>query len=151
MDHETAVPSLVPAAANKSEEQINDVAHSVADRVRLYSSSGLLLAKGYVRVVTLAPAAAKEHGGPYAELFSEQVRWDSFHPIPNPCPFHLNKQKKPSRHRYFREFRSNDAENIMLYVQQLRVKYADYIIGRCYIGIADLRTVVQPLKAKAAA
>jgi hypothetical protein len=119
---------------------------STTENNALYSPEGLILAKGYVRVITLKPTAAKKHGGPFAEFIPEQIAWDNFHPIPNPCPY-----CPTSWHKFFYEYRSNDAANIMLYIQRRRVRYAPYIIGRCYIGIADLRTVVQPLKAKAAA
>ena len=105
-----------------------------ADRALLFSPEGLLLAKGYTRIITLEPKYAKIHGGPYLELLSEQIEWDSFHPIPNPCPY-----CPTSYHKYFYEFRSNDAANVMLYIQRRKVKYASYRIGCCYIALADLQ------------
>ena len=48
-----------------------------ADRALLFSPEGLLLAKGYTRIITLEPKYAKIHGGPYLELLSEQIEWDS--------------------------------------------------------------------------
>jgi hypothetical protein len=85
----------------------------------LYTTSSLLIARGYDRV---------EVGdrGPYVEFNLEQIVHDSIHRI-------------HAAHYYFDEYRSNCPSNVMVYLQRMPVSNANYVIGKYYISSSDLR------------
>ncbi len=85
----------------------------------LYTSSGLLIAKGYDRV-------ALGSGGPYVEFNLDQIVHDNIHSIHAP-------------HFYFDEYRSNCPSNVMIYLQRMTLPKAPYVIGKYYISPYDLR------------
>ena len=85
----------------------------------LYTSSGLLIAKGYDRV-------AVGSAGPYVEFNLDQIVHDNIHSIHAP-------------HFYFDEYRSNCPSNVMIYLQRMTLPKAPYVIGKYYISPYDLR------------
>ena len=110
------------------------IPHNGDPSMRLFTSTGLLLAGGYTRI---------EFGdrGPYLELSQEQIQ-------------HANIHRAQVKHSYYDEFRSNCGANVKVYLQRKRVDYADYRIGLYYISPSDLRdedgmVVIAPLERKA--
>lgn len=85
----------------------------------LYTSSDLLIARGYDRVST----GVRE---PYVEFNHEQIVHDSIH-------------KSLTRHYFFDEYRSNCPSNVMVYLQRMNVPKASYVVGKYYISSDDLR------------
>jgi len=85
----------------------------------LYTSSGLLIARGYDRI-------AVSSGGPYVELNLDQIVHDNIRKIRTP-------------HFYFDEYRSNCPSNVMIYLQRMTLSKAPYVIGKYYISPYDLR------------
>jgi len=85
----------------------------------LYTSSGLLIAKGYDRVST----GVRE---PFVEFNHEQIVHDSI------C-------RSLTRHYFFDEYRSNCPSNVMVYEQRMTVPKASYVVGKYYISPYDLR------------
>lgn len=89
------------------------------------SASGLLLAKGYRRVV---------HGGrgAYVEFNEENiVKYNFYIPIEE-------SWRKYTSIAFYIEHRSKDESYVKLYQQLMEVSYADYIIGKYYIAPDDL-------------
>jgi hypothetical protein len=91
------------------------------DAVNLYSKSGTMLVTGYERVVF-------GKRGPYLEMTEAQMVSRNLR--------HCDEQ----RHVYFKEFRSTDDSNVMVYHQRRKVAYADYRVGMWYISPDDLVT-----------
>lgn len=85
----------------------------------LYTSSGLLIAKGYDLV-------AVSSRGPYVEFNLDQIVHDNIRMIHAP-------------HFYFDEYRSNCPSNVMVYLQRMTLRKAPYVIGKYYISPYDLR------------
>ena len=85
----------------------------------LYTTSGLLIARGYDRAET---------GGrrPYVEFNHEQIVHDSIRRI-------------RATHYYFDEYRSNCPSNVMVYLQRMALSCAAYMVGKYYISPFDLR------------
>ena len=107
------------------------IPHDGDPAMRLYTSSGLLVAVGYVRV---------EFGGrgPYVEFAPDQVQKDNLHPI---SPIYYDKEGRQHKRKYYDEYRTNDAANVMVYLQRRDdVKYADYRVGMYYVSPFDLFT-----------
>ena len=93
----------------------------------LYSRDGLLLAKGYRRVVI-------GERGPYVEMLQRHIIRVHFH-VPEDQRYRLK-----SRDVYYIEFRSNCPSRVKAYLQRRAVEYADYRVGCWYISPADLCT-----------
>jgi hypothetical protein len=85
----------------------------------LYTTSGLLIARGYDRV-------AVSSGGPYVEFNLDQIVHDNIHRIRAP-------------HFYFDQYRSNCPSNVMIYLQRMTLSNAPYVIGKYYVSPYDLR------------
>lgn len=85
----------------------------------LYTSSGLLIARGYDRV-------AAGSSGPYVEFNLDQI-------------VHDNIRKIHAAHFYFDEYRSNCPSNVMIYQQRMNLARAAYVVGKYYISAYDLR------------
>jgi hypothetical protein len=100
---------------------------STIENTALYSPEGSLLATGYVRVITLKPAAARKHGGPYFEITDDQIQKQNLRLVTN------------VRHVFFHEYRSNDPAKVMVYLQRRPIAYADYRPGFWYIALSDVR------------
>lgn len=92
---------------------------------RICSSSGTLLARGYLRVVIGGRGA-------YIEFSPEQMALENLH-IP-----HEQEWRIGSDHAFYIEYRSRDEANVKVYEQRRTVTYADYQIGRFYIAPADV-------------
>jgi hypothetical protein len=86
----------------------------------LYTQAGLLIARGYDRVVDVGDR------GPYVECNHEQIVHDSIRRI-------------HAVHYYFDEYRSNCESNVMVELQRMPVSDADYVVGKYYISPSDLR------------
>ena len=84
---------------------------------RLFTSSGVLFSAGYRRVVIGGR-------GPYIEYERKHIV----------CVAH---KMRVSSHYYYEEWRSA-ADNIKLYEQKHKVKYADYVPGYFYVTPFDL-------------
>jgi len=91
----------------------------------LYSPEGLLLAKGYQRLVSGAR-------GPYLEMLPENVIRAHFH-VPEDQRYRLTSPTV-----YYVEFRSNCPSRVKAYLQRRLTDHNDYRIGRWYIAPADL-------------
>lgn len=107
------------------------IPHDGDPAMRLYTSSGLLVAVGYVRV---------EFGGrgPYVEFAPDQVQKDNLRPI---SPIYYDTEGRQHKRKYYDEYRTNDAANVMVYLQRRDdVKYADYRVGMYYLSPFDLFT-----------
>jgi hypothetical protein len=93
----------------------------------LYSRDGLLLVKGYRRVVI-------GQRGPYVEMLQRNVIRAHFH-IPEEEKYRLK-----SHAVYYIEFRSICPSRVKAYLQRKPVDYEDYRIDCWYIAPADLCT-----------
>lgn len=78
----------------------------------LFTHSGLLVAKGYTRVVIGGR-------GPYVEFSDQQIVIS-------------NIRRAKGSHYYYDEWRTVDMENLKLYQQMATAGYADYVIGMWY-------------------
>ena len=85
----------------------------------LYTSAGLKVATGYLRVVIGGR-------GPYVEFSGDQVDRSAIH-VPNDQAYRLT-----SNSVYYDEWRSNDEANVKFYHQKVLVGYADYLLGMWY-------------------
>ena len=92
-----------------------------------YTKLGLLLAKGYNRIVIGGR-------GPYIEFESSHIIMDNIF-----VPDHA-KHKLENSLTYYHEYRSLDKSCVKLYFQKMEVSYADYIIGKWYIDPMCLKT-----------
>jgi hypothetical protein len=100
--------------------------------LKFFSTSGVLLARGYLRVVI-------GKRGPYVEFSRDHIDWDAFS-IPEYAKFRLTNNVV-----FYDEYRSV-MDNVMLYFQKRTVAYADYKVGLCYISPFDLlRDELQPV------
>src|SRR4029077_11310087 len=86
---------------------------------KLYTPSGLLIARGYDRV----SVSRREQ---CVEFNHEQIVHDGIRRI-------------AAVHYYFDEYRSNCTSNVMIYLQRMPVLHASYVIGKYYISPFDLR------------
>lgn len=93
--------------------------------LKFYTSTGLLICRGYLRVVIGGR-------GPYVEFDDSQIIKESIK-IPRDQEWRLN-----SENAYYIEFRSIDKANIKVYHQRKRVGYADYKIDLYYMSPFDL-------------
>jgi len=106
---------------------------SGSDDLEFFSSTGLLLARGYTRVVI-------GKRGPYVEFDQKHIHWPHFF---IPC---CEAYRQTNSIVFYLEYRSFDNANVKLYLQKRRVAYADYKIGLCYIAPSDLlRDEMQPV------
>ncbi len=85
----------------------------------LYTSSDLLIARGYDRV-------SVGERGPYVEFNHDQI-------------VHDNMRRMHAAHFYFDEYRSNCPADVMIYMQRMTVAHTDYVVGKYYISPFDLR------------
>lgn len=92
-----------------------------------YSKDGLLLAKGYKRIVI-------GQRGPYIEFDDDQIIKDNIS-----IPKHAEHKLKNSM-SYYWEYRSNDRSFVKLYWQKMTVLYADYKVGLWYISPSEVKT-----------
>ncbi len=88
------------------------------------TKSGLLLAKGYKRIV---------HGGrgDYIEIDKTKIIETNIH-----IPIH-EKWRREYPMAYYIEFRSNDENSVKIYYQLRTVSYADYKLNHYYVAIED--------------
>lgn len=89
------------------------------ETLEFLTKTGLVIAHGYVRV---------EFGGrgPYIEFTPEQIVKQAIHYVDD------------QSHRYYDEYRSNDASNVKLYFQRRSVSYAKYVVGKWYVSPSDV-------------
>jgi len=80
----------------------------------LFTVSGLRISDGYTRIVI-------GDRGPYIEMHYQQI-------------IHGSLRRAVENHRYFIEYRSTDACNLLVYFQTARVAYADYKPGMYYVS-----------------
>ena len=92
-----------------------------------YSKEGLVLARGYTRIVLGGR-------GPYIEFSSDQIVHENIY-----IPDHA-RHKLQNSMAYYHEYRSKDDANVKLYDQKMCVSYADYIVGMWYISPNLVRT-----------
>ena len=92
-----------------------------------YSKEGLLLARGYKRVVI-------GQRGPYIEFDDDQIVKENIH-IPK-----YAEHKLTDSMAYYFEYRSNDSSFVKLYWQKMTVLYADYKVGLWYISPSEVKT-----------
>lgn len=101
-----------------------------------FSEDGILVAKGYVRIVI-------GKRGPYIEFTEDQLIKENIF-IPEDQKYRLSNKTT-----YYNEWRTKGS-NIKIYQQKKVVAYADYKIGYWYISPFDLRTkdgiIIEKLK-----
>lgn len=90
-----------------------------------FSESGLLLAKGYRKVVI-------GKRGAYVEFDGKNIVLENLH-IPGE-----ERWRVRSDTAYYIEYRSNCKSNVMVYWQKRYVQYADYELGKWYMTPSDL-------------
>ena len=93
-----------------------------------YTHSGLLIANGYRRLVV-------GKRGPYVEFDTEHIVHENMY-VPPEQAYRFNGDW-PDIVFYF-EYRSSDVSDVMIYHQNRRVGYADYLPGCYYIAPGDL-------------
>ena len=93
--------------------------------LELNSSSGLLLARGYDRIVIGGR-------GPYVEFNKNQLVDEAF-VIPKELEYRID-----SGICYYIEYRSVDSSYVKLYFQKRLVSYADYKLDKFYISPFEL-------------
>lgn len=98
-----------------------------SEDISFYTKGGLLLAKGYVRVVIGGR-------GPYIEFLDTQIIKDNIY-VPKHAEYKLQRMMP-----YYWEYRSKDKCFVKLYYQKMLVQYADYKIDYWYISPFDLKT-----------
>lgn len=96
------------------------------------TETGLIVAKGYIRVVI-------GERGPYVEFAHHQLKMDRFF-IPDDCKYRLT-----NRNVYYYEYRTIDESYVKLYYQLKTVRYADYRVGLYYISPSDLFVDGEPI------
>jgi len=94
---------------------------------QFYTKKGLLLARGYTRIVIGGR-------GPYIEFDSEQIVEENIY-----IPEHA-LHKLESNFSYYHEYRSKDDCFVKLYDQKMEVSYADYKVGMWYISPEEVKT-----------
>jgi hypothetical protein len=92
---------------------------------RFFTSTGLHIATGFVRVVIGGR-------GPYVEFSDGQVIKKAIF-VPEGQRYRLS-----SSVCYYDEWRTRDSANVKLYHQKAPVGYADYLVGMWYISPFDL-------------
>ena len=97
------------------------------DGMQFFTKKGLLLAKGYTRIVIGGR-------GPYIEFKSSQIMHENIY-VPE-----YAKYKLENSFSYYHEHRSKDKCNVKLYDQKIGVTYADYQVGMWYIDPARVIT-----------
>jgi hypothetical protein len=108
----------------------------IAD-IEFYTKSGLLVARGYERVVIGGR-------GPYIEFADAAIFRENLH-IPPDQKWRFDPIYD---YVYYYEYRTNDEANVKCYLQQKRVDYADYREGYWYISPFDLTTAEFPVLVK---
>lgn len=106
-------------------KRLNLSADNGNETLVFFSKSGLHLATGYTRVVIGGR-------GPYVEFYQRQMVMNSFS-MPEKEEWRINSPQS-----FYVEYRSKCDSNVKLYVQKRLVKYADYLIGYCYLSAYDL-------------
>ena len=98
------------------------------DHTEFYTHSGLLIAKGYKRIV---------YGkrGPYIEFDESHIKTDHIY-IPVESTWRIGSHKS-----FYLEYRSMCKSYIKIYYQKRLVSYADYKIGFFYISPYDLKYI----------
>lgn len=97
------------------------------ENMQFFTKNGLLLAKGYARIVIGGR-------GPYLEFTSSQIVHENIH-IPNHAEYKLE-----NTFSYYHEYRSKDECHVKLYDQKIGVSYADYQVGMWYIDPTKVKT-----------
>ena len=95
--------------------------------MEFFTKEGLLLAKGYERIVIGGR-------GPYIEFSPHQIQHDNIY-----VPKHAEHKLEMSL-TYYHEYRSKDSCFVKLYDQKIGVSYADYQVGMWYIDPAKVKT-----------
>ena len=93
--------------------------------LKFYTSTGLLICRGYLRIVIGGR-------GPYVE-FNESVIIDESIKIPRDQEWRIDNNRV-----FYIEFRTIDKSNVKIYFQKKEVYYASYKVGLCYISPFDL-------------
>ena len=108
------------------------------DHTRFETSTGLLVASGYTRVVI-------GERGPYIEFLPGHLIWDSLH-MPEEEKYRLEHPWKDQV--FYVEWRTKDQSNVKVYDQKRTVDYADYKVGLFYISPFDLFVEGEPVITK---
>ena len=95
--------------------------------IGFYTKEGLLLAKGYSRIVIGGR-------GPYIEFETSNIIQDNIFVPPHA------EHKLKNDYSYYNEYRSKDKCWVKLYFQKMEVSYADYKIGKWYIDPTRVKT-----------
>ena len=108
--------------------------------IKFYTKSGLLVAEGYTNVVI-------GQRGPYIGFDKENIIKSGIH-IPEEELFRIKDNSV-----YYIEFRTNNVDNVKIYLQKREVDYAAYKLGRFYISPFDLnlegnKEIISPLHGK---
>ena len=98
-----------------------------SSNISFYTNTGMLLAKGYVRVVIGGR-------GPYIEFSDDQIMKENIY-----IPQYAEHKLKNSLSWYW-EYRSKDEAYVKLYYQRIGVSYADYKPDMWYISPEEVRT-----------
>jgi len=106
---------------------ISDIGNNYTE---FYSHSGLILAKGYKRIVY-------GNRGPYIEFEDKYIKFDNIY-IPNNANWRLNSNKS-----FYIEYRSKCESFVKIYFQKKLVSYANYKIGKYYISPYELKNIVK--------
>lgn len=99
------------------------------ERTEFVTKKGLLIAKGYVRVIDGGR-------GPYIEFRRDQIQFDNLY-VPKECRWRF-AEDEIGKNAYYFEYRSMDAAYVKVYRQKRTVSYADYKIGLWYISPEDV-------------
>ena len=95
--------------------------------INFYTMNGLILAKGYSRIVIGGR-------GPYIEFEDSSIVKENIY-----VPPHAQHKLKNTL-SYYHEYRSRDGSWAKLYFQRMEVSYADYKIGKWYIDPIIVKT-----------
>lgn len=93
--------------------------------LEFFTSTGLLLCRGYLRIVIGGR-------GPYIEFDESAILKENIE-MPRSQEWRVD-----SENAYYVEFRTKDESNVKIYFQKKRVSYASYQIGLYYISPFDL-------------
>lgn len=118
------------------------IPHNGSKNMELYSSSGELIATGYVRIVFGGR-------GPYIEFLKVNLNHTCMY-IPKDLKWKMEQEHKD--HVFYYELRTRK-DYVKIYYQRKTVDYADYIVKRFYISPFDLydsngRVLIEKLNKK---
>jgi hypothetical protein len=120
---------MKPEKIAEYKQRLNICADKGDDETVLHTLDHMVIAKGYERVVI-------GDRGPYIELANRHILLDGIH---IPKDQHWRYDPKWRDKVYYFEFRSIDQANLKIYLQNKRVKYADYKEEFWYISPFEVK------------